>query len=47
MEKELHLAISLKNKKAEAFISDFNEGLEEIKNNGKYNKILAKYSISQ
>lgn len=45
MEKELYLAINLKNEKASAFIKSFNEGLKEIKENGKYKKILLRYDL--
>lgn len=45
MEKELYLTVNLKNKKANTFIKDFNQGLKEIKENGKYQKILLKYNL--
>jgi polar amino acid transport system substrate-binding protein len=47
MEKNLYLALSLKNEKAQSFIKDFNEGLYEIKKNGKYKKILLRYGLNK
>lgn len=47
MEKELYFTIFKKNNIGEEFIADFNEGLEKMKKNGKYEEILMKYNADK
>lgn len=45
-EKPLYIALTKKNMSSEIIIKDFNEGLEEIKKNGTYKRLLKKYNLN-